>query len=289
LNILITGGNGFLGSALAEKFYNLDFKINLLVRPESYLRRIQKNIDNYKIFKYSKELDIKNILIESNPDIIIHTACNYGRKNENILSIFDTNYRLGLILLNEIIIQQKKIIFLNIGTVLPLTTSLYAFSKNQFSELGKFITKSYSNIVFKNILLQHMYGPGDDENKFTSYVINSCLKNEQELLLTSGEQLRDFVYIKDVVEAIIIIIKKIYNCVNVDIEIGSGSLISIKEFVLKVHTLSNSNSKLNFGAIKNDKQLELPAAKLDLLYDLNWEPTYNIEEGLKETIKIEKK
>ena len=172
MNILITGGNGFLGSALAENFYNLDFKVSLLVRPESDLRRLEDQIENYILYKISKESDLKNILSESNPDIIIHTACNYGRKNESILSIFDTNYRLGLLILNEALLLEKDVIFLNIGTILPLHNSLYSFSKNQFSELGKFISSHNNKIQFKNILLQHMYGPGDDESKFTSYVIN---------------------------------------------------------------------------------------------------------------------
>jgi CDP-paratose synthetase len=288
LNILITGGNGFLGSALAEKFYNLDFKVSLLVRPESDLRRLEDQIENYILYKISKESDLKNILSESNPDIIIHTACNYGRKNESILSIFDTNYRLGLLILNEALLLEKDVIFLNIGTILPLHNSLYSFSKNQFSELGKFISSHNNKIQFKNILLQHMYGPGDDESKFTSYVINSCLKNNKEVNLTSCNQLRDFIYIKDVVEAITIICNRFSECDPVDIEIGSGILVPLKEFVLKSYELCNSTAILNFGAIQyNSNQIEIPAANLDVMNKLNWTPSYSLEKGLSETIKME--
>jgi len=288
LNILITGGNGFLGSALAEKFYNLDYKVSLLVRAESDLRRIQDQIKNYFIYKISKESDLQNILSESKPDIIIHTACNYGRKNESLMSIFDTNYRLGFLILNEIHLLNKEIIFLNIGTILPKQNNLYSFSKFQFSELGKFISSNFKKIQFKNILLQHMYGPGDDESKFTSYVINSCINNKEEVNLTTCNQLRDFIYIKDVVEAIALICNKISECDSIDIEIGSGILIPLKEFVLKSHELCNSTANLNFGAIQiNDNQIEIPAAKLDLLNKLNWKPLYSIEKGLLETIKMQ--
>jgi nucleoside-diphosphate-sugar epimerase len=152
LNVLITGGNGFLGSALAEKFYNLNFKVSLIVRPKSNLNRLENHIHNYFLYELLSENNLEEILQKSNPDIIIHTACNYGRNNENIITIFDTNYRLGLLIFNEIIKLEKKIIFLNVGTILPAENSLYSFSKNQFSDLGKFITTNFENIKFKNII-----------------------------------------------------------------------------------------------------------------------------------------
>jgi CDP-paratose synthetase len=286
LNILITGGNGFLGSFLAEKFYNLDYEVSLLVRTESNLNRLQNHLDNYNIFRFSNEIDLKNILIKSSPDIIIHTACNYGRKDESVITIFDANYRFGLLLLNEIILSEKEIVFLNVGTILPSEYNLYSLSKNQFSDFGKLISKNFKNIDFRNILLQHIYGPGDDESKFTSYVINACLKNVKEVNLTAGNQLRDFIYIKDASEAISIICKNISQLNVIDIEVGSGTLISIKDFVLKLHKLTDSTSKLNFGAIKdNSNQIDIPAANLNILNGLNWKPKYNLKRGLTETIK----
>ncbi len=288
MNVLITGGNGFLGSALASKFYNLNFKVSILVRPNSNLSRLQDNISNYKIFHLSDEIDFKHILLESKPDIIIHTACSYGRKNEELLTIFDANYRLGIIIINEILKSEKEIIFLNIGTILPKQSGLYAFSKNQFSELGKFISNREKKYTFKNIILQNMYGPNDDESKFTSYVINACLRNNEDVNLTRGNQLRDFIYIKDVIDAIVIICNNISAIDSIDIEIGSGLLVSIKDFVLKLHKLSNSNVKLNFGAIQdNINQFEIPAANIKILNNLNWKPSYNLDDGLVETIKME--
>ncbi len=290
MNVLITGGNGFLGSALAEKFVKLDYNVSLMVRQKSNLSRLQNQIDKYNIFIYTNETDLKKILISSNPDIIIHTACNYGRKNESLQEIFDANYRIGLLILNEIILLEKNIVFLNIGTILPSDNSLYSFSKNQFSDLGKFTSNIFKKINFKNILLQHMYGPGDDESKFTSYVINACLRNVQEVDLTNGEQLRDFIYIKDVSDAIAMICKNISFINVVDIEIGSGALISIKEFVSKLHEMTNSTSILNFGAIKySSKQIDIPPSNLHILNSLNWKPKYSLEMGLEETIKMETK
>lgn len=288
LNILITGGNGFLGSSLAEKYLNEGHNVILLVRSSSNLKRIEKNKTKYLIFSFSSDLELPSILQQSNPDIIINTACSYGRNNESLLEIFDSNYRLGLILLNHIVLKHKPVIFLNIGTIINENVNLYSFSKHQFSQLGKFISFKNKHIIFKNILLQHMYGPGDDESKFTSHVIKTCIRNESILNLTKGDQKRDFIFIKDAVDAIFLISNNIEILNSEDIELGSGHLISIKEFVLKVKEMTNSKTQLNFGSIPyRGDEVEIKEANLEELYKINWRPKYNLIDGLLETFKYE--
>ncbi len=290
MNVLITGANGFLGSALAEILFHRDYNVSLLVRSNSNISRLQTNIDNYKIYKFSNSDNLNNIIINVNPDVIIHTACNYGRNNEFFETVFEANYRFGLKLINGIESLTKEVVFLNIGTILPPQNNFYSFTKNQFSELGKFISLNNQKFKFINVLLQHMYGPGDDEKKFTSYIINSCIRNESYINLTSGEQKRDFIYIKDVTEALAVICDNLAILENGDIEIGSGSLITIKELVFKIHEISNSKTELNFGALNSGiNDIELPAADLSILRGLNWKPVYSIEDGIIETIKNSKK
>lgn len=290
MNVLITGANGFLGSALAEILFLRDYHVSLLVRSNSNISRLQTNIDNYKIYKFSNSDNLNNIIINVNPDVIIHTACNYGRNNEFFETVFEANYRFGLKLINGMESLNKEVVFLNIGTILPPQNNFYSFTKNQFSELGKFISLNNQKLKFINVLLQHMYGPGDDEKKFTSYIINSCIRNESYINLTSGEQKRDFIYIKDVTEALAVICDNLAILENGDIEIGSGSLITIKELVFKIHEISNSKTELNFGALNSGiNDIELPAADLSILRGLNWKPVYSIEDGIIETIKNSKK
>lgn len=286
MNILISGGNGFLGSALANALIDHGYNLYLLTRSHSNLKRLYKIEHKLKIIKFSSDHDLKIKLIDIHPDIVINTACNYGRNGESLLEIFDSNYRLGLLLLNHFCTLNNKIHFLNIGTVIEDNINNYSFSKSQFAQLGKFVSSKYNHIVFKNILLQHMFGPGDDDSKFTSYVLNTCINNKPILDLTEGNQMRDFIYIKDVVDAITILLQNIEKVQVADIEIGSGRLIKIKDFVLKIRELSNSNTKLNFGAIPyRGDEVNLNAANLSVLSNLGWFPKYTIEEGLSETIK----
>ncbi len=290
MKILITGGNGFLGSSLAEKFYNEGFEVSVLVRNRSNLQRLNHNKFNYKIYKINEPEEAEAILTIVKPDILIHTICNYGRSKEPVLKIFDSNYRIGIILINKLIEIRKPILFINIGTTLAESTNFYAFSKHQFSNFGKFVYKYYSFINFKNIILQHIYGPGDDETKFVTFLINSCIRNTPIIELTKGIQKRDFIYIKDATNAIFLICKKIEKINQIDIELGSGQLISIKDLALSIHKITNSNSILNFGAIKErGDENNIPAANLELMSQLNWFPLYNLEKGLNEILNIELK
>ena len=99
--------------------------------------------------------------------------------------------------------------------------------------------------------LEHFYGPKDVDSKFTTHVMNSCLRNVPELKLTSGEQKRDFIYIDDVVSAYLIILDNIKGFSDFfnEFDVGSGAAVSIRDFVEKVHQITDSQTHLAFGSI----------------------------------------
>ncbi len=142
-----------------------------------------------------------------------------------------------------------------------------------------------------NVRLEHFYGEFDDDSKFTSNVIRSCLKNEPLIKLTAGEQKRDFVYIDDVISALCLIIDHTYKTENSfeEYEVGSGESISIKDFVQIVKELTKSESILDFGAVpyRKNEDMELKA-KTQAIEQLGWSKFYNLETGLKKVIDIEK-
>ena len=108
--------------------------------------------------------------------------------------------------------------------------------------------------------------------------------------MTLGEQKRDFVYIDDVVAGFMLIIEKAcqFGKGYFKFEIGSGRLISIKDFVLKIKELTrNTATKLNFGAIPyRENEAMLYKIDLDEIKKLGWVCEYSLEDGLKKTIKF---
>lgn len=289
MKILITGAGGFLGSALARRLGEMDHQVSLLVRKNADLYRLT-DLSIYNIGRCETDQEITQFISDVSPDVVIHTACCYGRNGESPLKIVDSNLRFGTLILNAINGLEKKVSFINTGTVLSRDVSLYALTKIQFEELGIYETKhSNKSTQFINIKLQHMYGPGDDASKFTSYVINACRNNVSKLPLTLGEQTRDFIYIDDVVDAYITVL---HNLPKLDkaqqIELGSGDAPRLRDFVETVHKLTGSKTELLFGQIpyrENDAMCMV--ANIDVLKKLGWIPKFDIASGIKKSIEMD--
>ncbi len=89
--LLITGGTGFLGSHLAKRFLFKKYKVIILKRSFSNIRRIKELFNNLIWYEIDKLKDLKFIFKENNIDFIIHTATNYGRNNETISEVLHSN------------------------------------------------------------------------------------------------------------------------------------------------------------------------------------------------------
>jgi nucleoside-diphosphate-sugar epimerase len=159
-------------------------------------------------------------------------------------------------------------------------------SKKQFLEYGKRISDEYK-LRFINMRLEHMYGPKDDNTKFIPYIIEKMLKNEKEINLTKGEQKRDFIYVEDVANAYSTILSKInsFDKRFYDIEVGTGNSVRIKDLVMLMKNLCNSDIMLNFGAIPYRKnEIMNSDANPEFLRSLGWFPKFSLDEGLRKTI-----
>lgn len=285
MKILITGANGFLGSKLVRHFYNCGHKIFALVRPTSIIDRIIDLSKNIQIVYTTEELSstIKKLDI----DVIIHTATDYGRKSETILitDLVLANELFPLSLLNDLQ-EDKTITFINTDSTLHNLSTPYAVSKANFVNWGKYLAE-HNKIKFINVILEHFYGFDDDKHKFIEYLVSSLIANIEEMDFTTGEQLRDFIHIDDVVNAFSIIINNLHKFNNkIDLYIGTGEIKKIKDIIKLVKTLTqNTKTKLNFGKLPCRKY-EINKTKINTnqLQKLGWYPKINIKDGLNDYI-----
>jgi len=286
--ILLTGANGYLGSQLANAFVNANHRVAVLKRKNSNLSRIISLLPNLLVFNLEDGLD-KPFRSLGKVHSIVHTATSYGRYGETPLAVFEANTVFPLRLL-EAATNFGVDSFFNTDTILNEHINNYALSKHQFAEWGK----SFANagaLKFINIRLEHFYGPGDDVNKFATHVIRSCLDNVSEIKLTAGEQSRDFVHVDDVVRAYACLLEigpnlssGYHNC-----GVGSGQAVRLKEFINKIHRLTNSRSILLFGALPYRKNEVLQSkADTSLLDENGWSCQLSLEQGLQQTIDIER-
>ena len=284
--ILVTGATGFLGSHLVQMLVKLNYQVIILKRHNSKLNRLKKVLNNLISYDIDTVEISRPFKEHSKIDAIIHTATCYGRANESFSEILATNVILPLQLL-EIATAFNIKLFVNTDTVLAKYLNGYALAKNQFLEWGKLITK-IQKIRFINIKLEHMYGPGDNDSKFTTHVIKSCFTNVPELKLTFGEQTRDFIYIDDVVSAYLTLLQQSQEPLEwfQEYELGSGQSISIRNFVETVHKITNSHTQLNFGALPyRDDEIMYSQADTTALQQLGWSSRTTLTEGIEKTIQ----
>jgi len=279
-NILITGINGYLGSNLAKslaKDHNiigLEYSLNNLHRIEGH---------NFKV--YTVENGVPDELFAENQiDTIIHTATFYGRQNEAVKTIANANLFIPFDLLNKAI-ENCCTTFINTDTVLDRFVSTYALTKRHFQE-WLYLRRNEIKII--NMQLEHFYGPEAPKTNFITAMIKRLKQNEPTIDLTAGEQLRDFIYIDDVISAYKQVISHQNKIIEkyVSLQVCTGELWTIKDLMLELKKLTSSTSQLNFGVIPyRENELIKSESDNSTLVNLGWQPHYSIIDGLRKIIK----
>ncbi len=285
MKIVLTGGTGFLGSHLLSDLLKNGHDVAVVKRTNSNLNRIVEHKNQIKLIDIDQLDQGKLVAALKGVDVIIHTATNYGRGGESPSQVFDANTAFPLRLLDAGV-ENGISLFINTDTVLDKYLNLYALSKNQFLQWGTFFSRQ-RKFRFINLKLEHFFGANDDKTKFTEFIFRACCDNKSSIALTPGDQLRDFIYIDDVVSAYRCVLNAPLNDKSMfeEFEIGSGKPVSVRAFVELVHTGSESSSVLDFGALAyREGEVMLSKADTSKLNALSWRCEHTLQSGISAVI-----
>ncbi|WP_152184317.1 NAD-dependent epimerase/dehydratase family protein [Sulfurimonas indica] len=300
--LLITGGNGFIGSYLLKELNLCDYNIILLKRSSSDTYRINSLINEIHVYDIDK-IALEDIFKNHKINGVIHLSTFYVKTHvsHDIDKMIETNITFPTKIL-DLSIKHNVNFFINTGTFFeyslfanPINESskkhpynLYAATKLSFEHMLELYSRQ-SNIHILSLKLSAPFGYNDNY-KLIPYLITSILTN-QEVILEKGEQEWDFIYVKDVISAFLQAIKLCLNSKRTlfeEILIGSGK----KTKISKITNILNKIHKKNLIHLKNDyKENQIFEAYLDISKAKNmlqWVPQYSIEEGLEETYNLYK-
>lgn len=283
---MVTGASGFIGSHLCEHLRLLGAEVHALSRSA------QTQCDGMKWWKLdlTDRESVRGMISAVQPDYIFHLASHVvgSRSVAAVIPTLENNLLSSVnLMIAAAEIGTSKVVFA--GSLEepsgqnPFPQSPYAASKWAVSVYTRMFQVLYG-LKSINLRIGMVYGPGQaDTSKLVPHVINSLLSGESPKL-SSGHRRVDWIYVDDVVPALIAAANTLVDC-DVSIDIGTGIATSVREVVSALHQLVNPSIELRFGELPDrpfdaDWVAEMRPA-LDMLH---WQPQVRLDAGLMATV-----
>ena len=302
MNIVITGGSGFVGSYLCEKLINDGHKIividNLLTGSRENINDLLDN-ENFSFIEHDVQ---DHIEIEDKVDYVLHFASAaspkaYTEHPVNTLKAgsVGTINTLGLakkhsaeyllastseVYGDPLISPQNEEYW---GNVNPNgERSMYDEAKRFAEAAVATYSRSYG-LKTKIVRIFNTYGPRmqlNDGRVVTNFIVQA-LRNENITIYGDGSQTRSFSYVEDTVAGII----SLMNSTEYDVfNIGNPNEMTVGQLAEKIIKLTDSTSEIKYLELPNDDPKQRKPDITKAKTKLNWEPKVNLDEGLAKTI-----
>ena len=299
---LVTGGAGFIGSHLTEKLHQNNIEVlvvdNLLTGKKENLLSI--DLENTIYGDVGSEETLK-IIKNFNPDVCFHLAAQSSVviSVEDPLLDFEHNLLQPVQLIKTLLETDcKQFIFTSSGgtifgepEVIPTSeddyagepASPYGLAKKKLNELIEVMlqneTMSYSILNLSNV-----YGPRQDphgEAGVMSIFTGKLMNNETPTIYGDGKQTRDYVYVLDVVDALI---KSAETDDNLFLNIGTGVETSVNELVSILSQKISWDGEPEYAPKREGELLRSVLNNERAKSQIGWEPKYTLDTGLDELI-----
>ncbi|MBL7754850.1 MAG: SDR family oxidoreductase [Chitinophagaceae bacterium] len=305
--ILITGGAGFLGSHLCDRFIREGYQV---IAMDNLITGNLKNIEHlfkHPNFEYHHHDVSKFVFVPGELHYILHFASpaspiDYLKMPIQTLKVgsLGTHNLLGLA-------KQKNARMLIASTsevygdplVHPQNEEYWGHvnpigPRGVYDEAKRFqeaITMAYHNfhgLETRIVRIFNTYGPRMrlDDGRALPAFMSQALKGEDITVFGDGSQTRSFCYVDDLIEGIYRLLLSDYH---LPVNIGNPNEISLKQFAEEIQRLTGTRSKIVYHPLPQDdpKQRQPDIARAKEI--LHWEPRVDRAEGLKLTLDYFKK
>jgi len=296
-NVIITGASGFLGEHFVELLKEKEINIWVLVREnKNTLSNVFSNNLNIVYCDMENIFDIKDKLPRE-ADALYHFAwsgVSTTCKNEEYIQIKNIEYSLNVLKLAKEL-KVKKVIYP--GSVSEyaynngLVTGLEAPSPSDFYSASKVAVHYICDIYAKQndlnfiwTLIPSIYGPKREDNNLITYTVKSLL-NGEEPKYTKLEQIWDYIYIDDLMEALYLI--GLYGKKGSIYPIGTGKSRPMLYYVETIKELMDKNINLRIGELpyKTNRVDNSIVDISKLQNDTGFTPKYTFKQGIIKTIE----
>lgn len=301
--VLVTGGAGFIGSHLVDELLKMEYGVVVV---DNLSTGNVNNLDPGALL-YSWDIreykSLEKLFQIHKPSYVFHLAAqiSVSESTKNPKEDADINI-FGTLNLLELSVKYgvKKFIFSSSGGVMygenpeefPTPESCkedpispYGISKLSSEKYLRFYSIEHG-LEYTALRYSNVYGPRQNphgEAGVVAIFTKKMLEGKEVIIFGDGENVRDYVYVKDVVNANILAMKK---GKNVSLNIGTGVGTTVNELFEKLHELIPEYNKEPIYGPPRPGDLKKSVLRNTFAKEiLGWEPSWNLEKGLKETVE----
>ena len=300
--ILVTGGNGAVGCNLVEKLLKLDAKVTVL---DDFSQSSKGNLKHDKNFRLIRGDITNSKILQKTFSQNFHTVFHLAARFANEMSLNDPyeDLRVNIegtlkILLGSAKHNVKRFVYTSSSSLYGQSNSVTK-KENSFPKpstpyaASKLSGEFYCNAIHELYLmdytivrLSNSYGPHDPSGKFRNVIpnfIKAAQSNKNLIITGTGNETRDFTYVDDIVDGIILAGTKPKGR-NEVFNLGTGKETKISFIAKQIIKYTNSKSKITFQPRRSfdhitRRKMDISKAKKLLGYN----PKVNISDGIKKT------
>ncbi len=297
--ILVTGGAGFIGSHLVEELLKRNYFVkildnfstgkleNLAHLDQNKIQIIKGDVSHFEeIFEAAQNVEAiyHEAALVSVPLSIQNPQLSFQINSLGSFNVFETARRLNI---SKVIYASSAAVY-GTNQNLPLKEtelceplSPYALEKHYTEQLAHLYFHLYG-ISSVGLRYFNVYGERQDPTSPYSGVISifvdKLLKNQQITIFGDGEQTRDFIYVKDIVQANILALQ--YSEKNAQIfNVGTQTSITINKLLFVLQTQLKTSIIPTYQPNRSGDIKDSCANNSKLKETLHWNPQFSIEEG----------
>lgn len=299
MKILVTGGAGFIGSNLVDRLVQEGNEVVVVDNLSTGKRKhVNKKAVFYKLDIQSTRMD--RVFRKERPLLLVHLAAQMDVRHSTEDPMFDAQVNiLGTINLLEHAVRYgvRKVTFASSGGAIYGEQEVFPAAENHRTDpaspygISKLAGEKYlayyanaTGLRYAALRFANVYGPRQNpegEAGVVAIFTKKMLQGDQPIINGTGKQTRDFIFVEDVVEAIMVTLgEDIQGIFNV----GTGQETTINEIYRTLKDLTQSSCKDLFGAAKKGEQYRSVLDIRKIREAFGWEPQMTVSGGLKKTV-----
>ena len=298
MNILVTGGAGFIGSHIVKAYIDAGHSVTIIDDLSTgEMKLVNPEATFYKLDIHSPE--VKNVLEKEKISVINHHAAQISVTESVSDPLLDANSNIiGTLQLlqNAVSLGIEKFIFASTGGAMYGEQKIFPASENHPCQplspyaISKLCAEYYINYFgtrhgLNTTVLRYsnVYGPHQNPHGEAGVVAIFCqrlIEGLPPVIFGDGEQTRDFISVRDVARANNLALESECNGV---FNVGTGKETSVNYLTKGLIKISGIDVATEYNPARNGEQRRSSIDSQKLFKRFSWEPCVSLEEGLVET------